>query len=54
MAAMGGHLELVQLLLANGSEVNSRDADGATPWSRAKEKNQEDVVRVLQDHGGAK
>ena len=63
-AAESGHKHMVELLLANGAEVNAENNDGWTPlkeaadaaaWASAYEgwyRNLDDVVQLLRQHGG--
>ena len=48
LAAFGGHLEIVQLLLANGAEVNQ---PGWTPLIYSAAQNRMDVARLLLKSG---
>ena len=50
-AAEYGHLEIVELLLANGANVNRRDDDKATPLYFAAVGGFVDVARLLLDYG---
>jgi ankyrin repeat protein len=50
-AAFKGILEEVKRLLAAGSDVNQRDADGATPLMHAVAGGREAVCRLLIEHG---
>ena len=52
-AARGGHLEAVELLLANGAEVNLRKEDkGPSPLDIAAQDDDDKVAAVLRDAGG--
>jgi hypothetical protein len=51
MAAWQGHVEAVELLIANGAEVNARNRNGATPLHGAAFFGQAESVRVLIEHG---
>jgi ankyrin repeat protein len=46
-AADGGHEDLVEFLLAAGSDVNARDNTGWTPLHCASNRGHKDVVRLL-------
>ncbi len=46
-AAMGGNLELIKSLIAQGVDVNAADEDGWTALERASDAGQTDVVRFL-------
>ena len=50
-AAEYGHLEIAELLLANGANVNRRDDDKATPLYFAAVGGFVDVARLLLDYG---
>ena len=50
-AAEYGHLEIAELLLANGANVNRRDDDKATPLYFAAVSGFVDVARLLLDYG---
>jgi hypothetical protein len=51
-AAASGHKDVVELLLANKAEVNSKDGFGRTPYSLAVFGHQKDVAKLLHQHGG--
>jgi ankyrin repeat protein len=46
-----GHLQVAEILLANGAGVNLRNIDNKTALSFAKEKNHEDVAELLLKYG---
>ena len=48
-AAGQGHLEIVDLLLQKGADINATDNDNITPLHVAVGKKQKDVVRYLLD-----
>ncbi|XP_005102823.2 ankyrin repeat domain-containing protein 39 [Aplysia californica] len=51
-ASRSGHLDICQLLLSHGANVNVRtSSSGATPLHRAAYMNHSQVVRLLLDHG---
>jgi ankyrin repeat protein len=50
-AAENGHLEMVNLLLKYGMNVDIPATDGETPLMRAAEKSQLKVMETLLDHG---
>jgi ankyrin repeat protein len=52
MAATNGYYAVVELLLAKGADVNSKDSDGNTPMDRARKAGKDELVRLLQKHGG--
>lgn len=52
MAAYGAMDDIIELLIENGSEVNSYAIDGKTPLALAIERhNREQTVSLLIDHG---
>ena len=50
-AARDGRLEMAQMLVAAGADVNSREANDITPLLSAIANNHVDVARFLIDHG---
>lgn len=50
--ASAGRVSLIQLLLANGASVNSKDTRGRTPLWHAKQQGYEDAVKILSAAGG--
>ena len=46
-----GHKEIVELLIASGADVNTRDKDGDTPLDLAIKRNPE-IAELLRKHGG--
>ena len=51
IAAWSGHLEIVKILLAAGSNVNHVDRDGFTPVTSAAGAKKWTVVKILAEHG---
>ncbi|KAM0254594.1 hypothetical protein ACHAQJ_006630 [Trichoderma viride] len=53
LAARGGHISTVQLLIANGADVNKKNKNGMsnTPLREAAFQGHEDVVRLLMANG---
>lgn len=51
LACLHGHINLFEMLLANGATVNSVAEDGSTPLVFACKRNQERVIHFLFDHG---
>ena len=47
---VGGHMELVELLIAEGTDVNAKDDDGWTPLDLAR--HNPETADVLRKHGG--
>ena len=50
-AAYSGN-EVVELLIANGADVNAKNQADATPLDKAIEKNRDETVNLLRKHGG--
>ena len=50
-ASRNGHLDVAQLLLAQGAAVNQAKNNGSTPLSMASFKGHLDVVDMLRAHG---
>ena len=50
-AAYRDHKEIVELLIAEGADVNAKDA-GTTPLDAAIEDNQTETADLLRKHGG--
>ena len=44
--------EVVELLIANGADVNAKNQADATPLDKAIEKNRDETVNLLRKHGG--
>ncbi len=51
-AAIGGHKEVVELLLANKADVNAKDDNGQTPLLVTAKAGKHDMVELLRQHGG--
>ena len=51
LAASGGHVQTVRLLLAAGASPAARDSEGDTALSTAVRENHPEVVRILSDAG---
>jgi len=49
-AARGGHVDVIRTLLAKGADANLKSKGGRTALDLAKEKNQTDVIELLQKH----
>ena len=47
IAAYAGHLEVVQMLLKAGADLNQAKTDGCTPLHLATTRGHEDVVQTL-------
>lgn len=50
-AAKGGNVEIIQLMVDEGADVNEADLTGKTPIQYAKEAGHNDVVQVLEELG---
>ncbi|MGK7377601.1 ankyrin repeat domain-containing protein [Planococcus sp. 1R117A] len=50
-AVQKGHLDVIQLLLAHGADVNAKDDSGMTPLYQAAADGNTEIVAYLLDHG---
>lgn len=50
-AAVAGDVELVELLIENGADVDDRDVHGYTPLILAIQAGNTDIAKVLIDNG---
>ena len=50
LAAQRGHIELVNLLLKNGADVDARNLNGETVMMRAAENDRVAMVKILLAH----
>jgi len=48
----GGHKEIVELLIANGADVNVRGFLGMTPLNMADDEGEKEIADLLRKHGG--
>ena len=46
----GGFLEIINILVKNGCNVNMKDQDGKTPLHYASELGQDDTLEILLDN----
>jgi len=46
-----GGVEMVNLLISHGANVDAADTDGVTPLMRARQRGKADVVKLLEAHG---
>ena len=51
-AAFRGRNEVAEFLIAEGADVNAKNKADATPLDKAIEKNQDETVSLLREHGG--
>ena len=51
-AASGGHKEVAELLIAEGADVNAKDAYGTTPLDSAIKRRRTETADLLRKHGG--
>ncbi len=49
-AALGGHLEVVQVLIDSGADLNARTNSGRTALYFAEKYGYADVVNVIAEH----
>jgi len=48
-AAYRNNLEIVDLLIAAGADVNLPDKDGVTPLAHAKNKKYTEIINILEN-----
>ena len=51
-AAFHGHKEVVELLIAQGADVNAKNKDVETPLDRAIQLKESEIADLLRKHGG--
>jgi len=51
-AAIKGHKEIAELLIANGVDVNPKSDYGGTPLDVAISRNRTELADLLRKHGG--
>ena len=52
VAAVRGHKEVVELLIAKGADVNAKRNDGETPLDLAIGRKHPETASLLRKHGG--
>ena len=52
VAALKGHKEIVELLIAKDADVNSKDFFGRTSLDSAARKGRTEIADLLRKHGG--
>ena len=52
MAALNGHKEIVELLIAKGADVNAKAEDGETPLDATIEFRHPQITDLIRKHGG--
>ena len=52
LAADNGHKEMVELLIANGADVNAKNKNGNTPLDSSSLSKQTETADLLRKHGG--
>lgn len=50
-ASANGHTEIVQMLLANGADVNQTDSEGRTALRRAIQEGHKETIQILKRAG---
>jgi len=46
-----GHMDVAEVLIANGADVNAKEGHGWTPWDLAAGKGKWAMTQMLQRHG---
>ena len=52
LAAWYGHKEIVELLIAEGADVNAKNDEGKTPLDMAIDRKRTETADLLRKHGG--
>ena len=50
-AIQNGNIDIIKMLLADGCDLSERNAQGQTPLDLATVINNEEIVRLLLEHG---
>lgn len=50
-AAEKGYISLVEMLIQQKADVNAKDFRGRTPLDNAKDHSQDEMIKLLRDHG---
>jgi ankyrin repeat protein len=45
-------LEIIELLIEHGADINAKDNEGRTPVDQRLQNRREDLAEVLRLHGG--
>jgi ankyrin repeat protein len=51
-AAVYGHTEVVELLIAKNADINAKDEDGRTALDWAVSGGKKEIADLLRKHGG--
>mgnify|MGYP001319448541 CR=1 FL=1 len=51
-AAASGHMEVAELLITNGANLNAKSVIGETPLDAAVNFKQTEIANLLRKHGG--
>jgi ankyrin repeat protein len=50
-AVAGGHIEVVELLISHGADINKKDYSGNTPLQKAYQYNHTNMIKLLLSLG---
>ncbi|MDR0328492.1 MAG: ankyrin repeat domain-containing protein [Planctomycetaceae bacterium] len=54
IAIQNGNMDIINILLSDGCDLSARNADGQTPLDLATAMNNEQIVRLLLEHGAGR